>query len=113
VGLVAVLILGSLLVAAVAFGSRTVTKFPPAQVAAGKKVFVSAGCGKCHTLAVAKAHGTVGPDLDTIKKPYATIVGQVTDGGRFMPPFSTAQGGALSATQIKNVAAFVYATEHK
>jgi mono/diheme cytochrome c family protein len=30
----------------------------------GKKLFVSAGCGGCHTLADANSSGTVGPNLD-------------------------------------------------
>src|ERR1700755_2664425 len=33
----------------------------------GKSVFASAGCGSCHTLAAAKATGTVGPNLDDLK----------------------------------------------
>ena len=35
----------------------------------GAQVFASNGCGSCHTLAVAKATGTVGPDLDNVDKP--------------------------------------------
>jgi mono/diheme cytochrome c family protein len=112
IAIVAVLALGSLLVAAVALGGQSATKYPAAQVAAGKKVFASAGCGKCHTLVQAKSHGSVGPNLNTIKPSYSVILNQVTNGGRFMPPFSTAQGGALSTTQLKNVAAFVYMSEH-
>src|SRR4051812_14388024 len=34
----------------------------------GKPVFNAAGCSACHTLADAKATGTVGPDLDTALK---------------------------------------------
>jgi cytochrome c oxidase subunit 2 len=41
----------------------TTTGTPTA--AAGKAVFISAGCGTCHTLADAGATGTVGPNLDT------------------------------------------------
>jgi cytochrome c oxidase subunit 2 len=36
--------------------------------AQGKPVFSSAGCGACHTLADARATGTVGPDLDKALK---------------------------------------------
>ncbi|HEU4392707.1 MAG TPA: c-type cytochrome [Solirubrobacterales bacterium] len=32
----------------------------------GAQVFASKGCGGCHTLAVAKAGGTVGPNLDEV-----------------------------------------------
>jgi len=85
----------------------------PTQVAAGKAVFKSAGCAKCHVLKAVHASGTVGPNLDTHHYPLAAIVNQVTSGGRFMPPFATSKGGSLSSTQIKNVAAFVYAQEHK
>jgi mono/diheme cytochrome c family protein len=33
--------------------------------AAGKAVFVSAGCGACHTFKAAGTSATIGPDLDT------------------------------------------------
>lgn len=36
-----------------------------ASVAAGKAVFLSAGCAACHTFTPAGTKGTVGPDLDT------------------------------------------------
>ncbi len=36
------------------------------QAAAGKQVFLSNGCGGCHTLAAAGASGKVGPDLDKV-----------------------------------------------
>ncbi len=111
--MVGLLALGSLLIASVALANQTATKFPATQVAAGKKVFLSSGCGKCHVLAVAKSHGAVGPNLDNIHPSYSVIVSQVTNGGRFMPPFGVAMGGALSPTQVKNVAAFVYAADHK
>ena len=39
-----------------------------ATAAQGKPVFNAAGCSACHTLADAKATGTVGPDLDTALK---------------------------------------------
>lgn len=83
-----------------------------AQLAAGKAIFKSAGCGNCHVLQAAGASGNVGPNLDKLKLTLSKIVGQVTQGGRFMPPFGAAYGGSLSATQIKDVAAFVYAAEH-
>jgi cytochrome c oxidase subunit 2 len=35
----------------------------PAGPAAGLAVWVAQGCGGCHTLAAANAHGTIGPDL--------------------------------------------------
>lgn len=75
---------------------------------AGKGVFASAGCSGCHTLKAAGASGTVGPNLDQLKPPYAKILAQVEHGGKIMPPFQ----GTLSATQIRDVAAFVYTSTH-
>jgi cytochrome c oxidase subunit 2 len=40
----------------------------------GEAVFSANGCGSCHTLSVANASGTVGPDLDQISKPNAAFV---------------------------------------
>jgi len=69
----------------------------------GKKVFASAGCGSCHTLAAANATGTVGPNLDQLKPNYRTVTAQVTLGGAQMPAFK----GRLSDQQIADVAQFV------
>jgi cytochrome c oxidase subunit 2 len=41
---------------------------------AGAAVFASNGCGSCHTLGIANATGTVGPDLDTIEKPTKAFI---------------------------------------
>jgi cytochrome c6 len=70
---------------------------------AGKKVFASAGCVSCHTLADAGATGSVGPNLDDAKPPFDLVVTRVTNGMGVMPPFK----GQLSAQQIKDVAAYV------
>jgi mono/diheme cytochrome c family protein len=77
-------------------------------VAAGEHVFVSAGCGSCHTLAAAHTSGTVGPDLDQLKPSQAAVVSQVTNGGPGMPSFS----GRLTTTQIQAVAKFVASATH-
>jgi len=74
-----------------------------AAVVAGKEVFASAGCTGCHTLADAGSNGTVGPNLDAKKPPYALVIDRVTNGKGVMPSFK----GELSAQQIKNVAAYV------
>jgi cytochrome c oxidase subunit II len=37
----------------------------------GKQVFMSSGCGSCHTLGDAGTNGTVGPKLDTLAKDAA------------------------------------------
>jgi sulfite dehydrogenase len=76
---------------------------PAATLAAGKKVFGSAGCASCHTLKDAGATATVGPDLDTLKPDEARVARQVRNGGASMPPFK----GSLSAAQIAAVATYV------
>jgi mono/diheme cytochrome c family protein len=76
-----------------------------ADAAAGAKVFASAGCGSCHTLAAAKSSGQVGPNLDDAKPGYDTVLQKVANGGGGMPSF----GGQLSQQQIRDVAAFVAA----
>ena len=70
---------------------------------AGKKVFTSAGCVGCHTLADANAHGTVGPNLDQAKPPLSLAVQRVTKGAGAMPSFK----GQLSDKQIADVTAYV------
>ena len=70
---------------------------------AGKAVFVSAGCGGCHTLAAAGSGGNVGPNLDKAKPPTELIVTRVTKGQGVMPAFAD----SLSAQQIADVAAYV------
>lgn len=75
---------------------------------AGKAVFASAGCATCHTLKAAGSKGLIGPNLDQLKPAEATVVHQVENGGGAMPAFK----GKLSATQIQDVAAFVYTSTH-
>ena len=70
---------------------------------AGAKVFGSAGCASCHTLAAAHATGTVGPNLDQLKPNYRAATAQVTNGGAAMPSFKK----TLSTQQIADVAAYV------
>jgi mono/diheme cytochrome c family protein len=71
--------------------------------AGGKEVFMSNGCGACHTLADAGTSGTVGPDLDDAKPELALAVDRIVNGKGAMPPFK----GQLSAAQIADVAAYV------
>lgn len=71
--------------------------------AAGKKVFQTAGCTACHTLAAVGATGTVGPNLDQAKPDYRLATARVTLGKGAMPSFK----GQLSDQQIANVASFV------
>lgn len=70
---------------------------------AGKSVFVSAGCGGCHTLAAAGSNGNVGPNLDEAKPPTELVVMRVTKGQGVMPAF----GDQLEPQQIADVAAYV------
>jgi len=42
----------------------------------GAAIFAANGCGSCHTLSVADASGTVGPDLDRIETPTAAFIRQ-------------------------------------
>jgi mono/diheme cytochrome c family protein len=70
---------------------------------AGAKVFGSAGCAGCHTLAAAHATGTVGPNLDQLKPDYRHVTAQVTNGGAAMPAFKS----SLSTQQIADVSAYV------
>src|SRR3954451_7573454 len=71
--------------------------------AAGKKVFASAGCASCHTLADAGANGKVGPSLDDAKPPLDLVLTRVHEGKGVMPSFS----GQLNEQQIADVAAYV------
>ena len=71
--------------------------------AAGKEIFVSAGCVSCHTLADAGATGTIGPNLDEAKPDAALVTDRVTNGAGAMPAFE----GQLSEQQIADVSAYV------
>ena len=75
---------------------------------AGKQVFLTAGCTGCHTLADANAHGTVGPNLDTVNVALSKAVTQVVNGGAIMPPFK----GRLSTKQLADVAAYIVKVTH-
>jgi mono/diheme cytochrome c family protein len=71
--------------------------------AAGKKIFESAGCASCHTLADAGATGTIGPNLDQSKPSYRRATARVTLGKSPMPSFK----GQLTTQQIADVASYV------
>ena len=70
---------------------------------AGAKIYVSSGCGSCHTLAAAHSTGTIGPNLDQLKPDYLHVTAQVTNGGAIMPAFK----GRLTPQQIADVSAYV------
>ena len=88
---------------AVAITVTSVASAAPRATDPGLKVFTSAGCAACHTLAAAKAKGMVGPNLDQLKPSAARVAAQVKKGGGGMPSFKS----SLSAAQIKAVATFV------
>jgi mono/diheme cytochrome c family protein len=68
----------------------------------GKQIFL-AKCGSCHTLKDAGTNGTIGPNLDVLKPPFATAKKQVINGGGAMPAFK----GILTDAQITAVARYV------
>ena len=74
-----------------------------ADVAQGKELFASSGCGSCHTLADAGTTGTTGPNLDDLKPGMDAAVEQITNGGGGMPPF----GSQLSEAEIDAIAAYI------
>jgi mono/diheme cytochrome c family protein len=83
---------------------------------AANRTLFKANCGSCHTLKAAKTHGAVGPPLDIPPQNHdslSRIIRQITNGGRFMPPQSITQGGKLTGTQIKAIAAYVIAVRAK
>src|SRR3954447_26943945 len=88
---------------------------------AGKAAFLTT-CSACHTLKAAGALGQIGPNLDKVSLPEATIIKAITNGGGTvmtkaqLAKYTTqmaAYKGVLSPTAINNVAAFVYTSTHK
>ncbi len=75
----------------------------PGDAAAGKNVFLTAGCKNCHTLKDANATGSIGPNLDDKKPPYSLVIDRVTHGKGVMPSFTD----KLNETQIQDVAKYV------
>ena len=74
-----------------------------AALSAGKRVFLTAGCATCHTLADAGATGRIGPNLDAAKPERGLVINRVTHGQGAMPAFA----GTLSPSQIEAVADYV------
>lgn len=79
------------------------------QLAMGKKVFKSAGCKGCHTLADAHANKVVGPNLDAAKPSESLVRDRVANGKGGMPAFN----GQLSKKEIDAVSAYVAAVAGK
>jgi cytochrome c oxidase subunit 1 len=78
------------------------TAAPPTAAGVGEQVFKSSGCTGCHTLSVAGATGTVGPNLDQTALDEAGIVQVVRNGRRAMPSFPQ-----LSNDQLEGVAKYI------
>ena len=93
----------------------------PGNPAVGKALFLRAGlfCGSCHTLAAAHSTGRDGPNLDTAKLGYATIVEVVTLGRNPSRRWPTGMPGyarvvkELTKAEINDIAAFIYTSTHK
>jgi mono/diheme cytochrome c family protein len=81
------------------------------------KVFFKGYCSGCHTLKAVGATGRLGPNLDKLKPSYARVVRQVTTGGtggRGMPPSMLTFGpGTFTASDIRDIAAFVFISTHR
>jgi mono/diheme cytochrome c family protein len=75
----------------------------------GKAVFMSAGCGGCHTLKDAGTTGAVGPNLDQLKPSESAVEHQVETGGGAMPSFK----GRLTPAEITAVAKYVSSSAGK
>jgi mono/diheme cytochrome c family protein len=70
----------------------------------GRAIFVSAGCGGCHTLSAAGTHGRVGPNFDRSETLNAAQIGsQLRIGAGGMPSFRD----SLTPRQQAAVAAFL------
>jgi cytochrome c551/c552 len=94
---------------------------PPDAAAAGKTVFVSSGCGACHTFTPAATTGKVGPNLDNLaayakaanKGPLPEFVkDSIVDPGAYIAPgFPNAMPGtyakSLTPQQLADVVAFL------
>ena len=76
----------------------------------GRQVFLSAGCGGCHTLASAHTHGQVGPNFDTSEQLNRNQIRTEVDyGDGVMPSFRD----RLSAGQRDAVIEFVFQALHQ
>jgi DNA-binding beta-propeller fold protein YncE/mono/diheme cytochrome c family protein len=104
---VLVLLVGPALIGAKKVGGATARAPAAAAAPSGRKVFSSAGCGGCHTLAAAGSTGRTGPNLDDAKPSPDAVERIVTSGSGIMPSFKQ----RLSAAEITAVAQFVSGSE--
>ena len=92
----------------------TLPKAEAGNPAAGKALFVSQGCGGCHTLKAAGTNGKTGPDLDKgLKgKDEAYIRESIVDPNAsiapgFQPGIMPNYGQQLDSKQVANLVAFL------
>src|SRR5947209_290588 len=101
---------------------KATTTAAAAPSAAGKAIFISAGCGACHTFKAAGTSAKVGPDLDTAPAKDAKTAGtalaafvkqSITDPNAFISPgfpkgvMPTTFGSTLSATKLAALVSFI------
>jgi mono/diheme cytochrome c family protein len=91
----------------------------PGNVTNGAQLFVHYFCADCHTLKAAGyavSHGNLGPNLDKLHAPYVVIKATVENGlPAALPLYPTQMVGfknVLTADQIADVSAYVYAGTH-
>jgi mono/diheme cytochrome c family protein len=118
-GIVA-LALGVAIATPAALGHRTSARANgPGDVKAGAEIYVHYFCADCHTMRAAGydvSHGILGPNLDKLHAPYAVVKATVENGlPAALPLYPTQMVGfknVLTAKQIADVSAYVYAGTH-
>lgn len=107
--------------------AKTTTAAAAGSAAAGKTVFLSSGCGSCHTLAAAGTSGKVGPDLGTSPtadakadgnmKLAAFVQQSIVDPNAYIAKgfpkgvMPGTFGSTLSKTQLADLVAFIVASQ--
>lgn len=86
-----------------AAGEDAPAKLTEEQMAKGRQLFSDNSCSQCHTLADAKAQGSVGPALDgNAHLDKAFVTDRITNGSGPMPSF-----GWLEPADIDLLASYV------
>jgi mono/diheme cytochrome c family protein len=75
----------------------------------GRAIFISTGCGACHTIASAHTSGQIGPDFDTSEQlNRAQILTEIDAGANGMPSYQH----TLTSRQKRAVIEFIFQTMH-
>jgi mono/diheme cytochrome c family protein len=75
----------------------------------GRTVFVSTGCGGCHTVASAHTRGQIGPDFDTSEQlNRAQILTEIDAGANGMPSYQH----TLTPREKRAIIEFIFQTMH-